>query len=148
MRSKHFVADSFMQNPQRYGIDDGDLNIVNDYLKKRGWDLITREQFSAVTSLIRLRNMFLAANPNFDLRKKSKPPKFVQYTIYDYLDDNTARQTKALSRYLAGDEDRLSQSNDEIKKSIGGIDEDHITATRVMLPLFISEPQLKKVKIG
>jgi len=148
MSSKHFVADSFMRNPQRYGSDSGDLNIVNDYFKKHGWDLITREQFAAISTLTRERRKFLENNPNFDLRKKNKPPKFVQLSIYDYLDTDTTLQTKAIVGYLTTDSSSLSQSNDEIKKSIGYVDEDHITATRVMLPLFISEPQLKKVKIG
>ena len=148
MSSKHFVADSFMQNPQRYGTDDGDLNIVNDYFSKHGWALLTREQFAAISTLSRERRKFLEHNPNFDLRKKNKPIKFVQLSIYDYLDADTANQAKAIIGYLTADSSRLAQSNDEIKKSIGGIDEDHITATRVMLPLLISEPQLKKVKIG
>ncbi len=146
MNSKDFVANSFNTNTKRYGIDDGDLNIVNSYFTKQGWELLTREQFRAIASLIRTRNKFLADNPNHDLRKKHETALFVQLSIYDYLDDDTATQTKKLARYFGGNEERLQQSNSRIKDSVRGVDNAHIQATKVMLPLFISAPQLKKMR--
>lgn len=147
MNSKNFVAHSFTQNPQRYGVDSGDLNIVNDYLSSRDWDILTREQFRAVTTIIRLRNMYLADNPEQDKRKKHTPPLFTQLSIYDFLDQDTAAQTKKLTRYFTGDEDRLNQCNSRIKNSVRGVDNEHITAAKIMLPLFVSSPQLKKTKL-
>jgi hypothetical protein len=72
----------------------------------------------------------------------------VQFTIYDFLDDDTTAQTKKLTRYFAGDENRLQQSNSRIKKSVRGVDNEHITAAKVMLPLFVSEPKLKKMRVN
>lgn len=137
-----------MKNPKRYGIDDGDLNIVNDYLASRGWEIITREQFRAVTSIVRLRNMFLVSNPDYDMRKKNEASQFMQLSLFDFLDDDTVTQTKKLTRYFTGDENRLTQSNSRIKDSVRGVDNEHITAAKVMLPLFVSSPQLKKMKIN
>ncbi|WP_415406824.1 hypothetical protein ACLHDG_13815 [Sulfurovum sp. CS9] len=148
MNSKDFVANSFTQNPQRYGIDNGDLNMVNDYLSSRGWDTLTREQFRAVASIARLRNMFLVDNPDYDLRKKNEVSLFIQLSIYDFLDDDTITQTRKLTKYFAGDESRLLQSNSRIKDSVRGVDNEHITAAKIMLPLFVSSPQLKKIKIN
>jgi len=146
MNSKIFVTNSFNTNPQRYGKDDGDLNMVNDYFTKQGWQMFTREQFAAIASLIRTRNKFLTANPNYDLRKKHVAPMFVQLSIYDYLDDDTATQTKKLARYFSGDEKRLTQSNSRVKDSVRGVDNEHIAAAKIMLPLFVSEPKLKKMR--
>jgi len=148
MNSKDFVANSFINNPQRYGIDDGDLNIVNSYFTKQGWELLTREQFRAIASLIRTRNKFLADNPNYDLRKKNETALFVQPTLFDFLDDDTARQIKKLTRYFSRDEKRLELSNSRIKDGVRGVDNAHIQATKVMLPLFISDPILKKMRIN
>ncbi len=148
MNSKDFVAYSFNLNPTRYGIDDGDLHLVNDYLTSRGWDTLTREQFRAVGTMIRLRNMFLADHPKQDKRKKHIPSLFTQLSIYDFLDDDTATQTRKLTRYFTGDEHRLNQSNSRIKDSVRGVDNEHITAAKIMLPLFVSAPQLKKIKIN
>ncbi len=145
MSSKHFINECFNSSPKRYGIDDGDLNIVNDYFTSQGWPTFTREQFAAIASLIRLRNMFLMDNPNYDLRKKKEPPRFLQRTIYDFLDDDTSTQTRNLTRYFAGDEHRLNQSSSRIKKSVRGVDNEHITAVKIMLPLFASNPKLKKI---
>jgi len=148
MNSKDFVANSFNNNPKRYGKDDGDLNIVNSYFKVQGWALLTREQFAAIASLIRSRNKFLANNPNLDMRSQNKPQPFVQFTIYDFLDDETVTQTKKLTQYFTGDESRVQQSNSRIKKSVRGVDNDHITAAKVMLPLFVSQPKLKKMRVN
>jgi len=148
MNSKDFVANSFNQNPKRYGVDDGDLNMVNDYLASRGWDTLTREQFRAVASITRLRNMFLVDNPNYDMRKKYETSQYLQLSLFDFLDDDTAKQTKKLANYFGGDENRLQQSNSRVKNSVRGVDNEHITAAKIMLPLFISSPQLKKIKIN
>ncbi|KYJ85662.1 hypothetical protein [Sulfurovum riftiae] len=146
MNSKDFVASRFLDKPTRYGCDDGDLNMTNDYLAYRGFDTLTREQFRAITSIVRLRNMFLAANPDYDMRKKKQPPLFVQLSIYDFLEDTTATQTRKLIHYFTGDESRIDQSNSRIRSSVRGVDNEHIIAAKVMLPLFASEPKLKKIR--
>jgi len=146
MNSKFFVTNSFNSNPKRYGSDDGDLNIVNDYFTQQGWEPFTREQFAAIASLIRTRNKFLMDNPNYDLRKKHVSPMFVQLSIYDYLDDDTATQTKKLARYFGVDETRLKQSNSRIKDSVRNVDNERIQTAKDMLPLFVSAPQLKKLR--
>ena len=148
MNSKDFVANSFNQNPKRYGVDDGDLNMVNDFFTSKGWDTFTREQFRAVASITRLRNMFLVDNPNYDLRKKHETSQYMQLSLFDFLDDDTATQTRKLTRYFTGDKNRLQQSNSRIKDSVRGVDNEHITAAKIMLPLFVSTPQLKKIKIN
>ena len=149
MRSnKKYVAHVFNNKPKRYGIDDGDLNIVNDYFASMGWQTFTREQFAAIASLIRTRNKFMADNPQLDFRTDNKPSPYVQFTIYDFLDGDTATQTKKLTRYFTGDEKRLQQSVSRIKKSVRGVDTEHITAAKVYLPLFVSEPKLKKMRVN
>ncbi len=148
MNSKDFVANGFMTNPTRYGVDDGDLNFVNDYLISKGWNILTREQFGAVASIPRLRNMFLVDNPNYDLRKKNETSQYKQLSLFDFLDDDTAIQTRKLTRYFVGDENRLNQSNSRVKNSVRGVDNEHITAAKIMLPLFVLSPQLKKIKIN
>ena len=148
MNSKDFVANTFNTNPQRYGIDDGDLNMVNDYFTKQGWELLTREQFSALASLIRTRNKFLADNPNYDLRKKHETAQYIQLTLFDFLPDDTATQIKKLARYFSRDEKRLEQSNSRTKDGVRGADNEHITAVKLMLPLFVSAPKLNKVRIN
>ena len=148
MNSKEFVAYSFNNNPKRYGVDDGDLNMVNDYRTGMGLSMITREELKGITNMVRLRNMFLVANPNYDLRKKNEIALFVQLSIYDFLDGDTVTQTKKLVNYFVGDEYRLNQSNSRIKDSVRGVDNEHITAAKIMLPLFVSSPQLKKIKIN
>jgi hypothetical protein len=148
MNSKDFVSNSFNNDPKRYGKDSGELNLVNDYFASRGWDILTREQFRAVATILRLRNMFLVNNPNYDLRKKNEPSQYLQLSLLDFLDDDTATQTQKLTQYFTGDEDRLNQSNSRIKNSVRGVDNEHIIATKIMLPLFASSPQLKKIKIN
>ncbi len=148
MSSKDFVTNSFINNPQRYGVDDGELNLINDYLTSRGWDILTREQFKAVATILRLRNMFLVDNPNCDLRKKHETSQYLQLSLFDFLDNDTATQTRKLTHYFVGDENRLNKSNSRIKDSVRGVDNDHITTAKIMLPLFVSTPQLKKIKIN
>ena len=145
---KHFVAKSFERNPERYGTDTGDLHIVNDCLIEFGHDALTREQFKLITSTIRTRNIFLANNLNYDLRKRKAPPLFVQLSIYDFLDNDTATQTRKIVHYFSGGEERLNQSNSRIGKSVRGVDDEHITAVKVLYPLFYSNPQLKKQRIN
>ena len=137
-----------MDNPQRYGSDHGDLNIINDCFKERGYEPITREQYQVLQTVLRERNKFLVANLNYDLRKKHTPPLFTQLSIYDFLDNDTASQTRKLTRYFTGDESRLQQCNSRIKDSVRGVDNEHILAVKVMLPLFVSEPTLKKIRIN
>ena len=146
MTAKDFIADSFMRDKQRYGTDDGDLNLINDYLVLIGWDTITREQFRAITTIQRLRNMFLYDNPDCNLRQKHNPACFIQLSIFDYLDDETATQTQKLTAYFAGDKDRVNQTKSRIKKSVRGVNDQHITATKLMLPLLVSNPTLKKIR--
>jgi len=146
MNSKDFVASRFLDKPTRYGCDDGDINMVNDYLAYRGFEPLTREQFRAITSIVRIRNMFLAANPGYNMRKKKQPPPYVQLSIYDFLDDTTATQTRKLIHYFTGDESRIDQSNSRIRSSVRGVDNEHIIAAKVMLPLFANEPKLKKIR--
>jgi len=147
MNSKHFVEHCFNTNPKRYGCDDGDLNIVNDGFAQHGYEPLTREQFALWASLVRTRNKYLAENPQLDFRSQNKPVPYVQRTIYDYFDDDTATQTKKLTRYFTADPSRLNQSPSRIKKSVRGVDNEHIIATKVMLPLFSSEPPLKKMRV-
>lgn len=147
MNSTEFVAQCFMDKPKRYGVDDGDLNLVNDYFTKNGWPILTREQFRAFASLVRQRNKFLVDNPNCDYRKKNTSALFIQLSIYDYLDEDTATQTKKLAHYFIGDEERVNFTNARVKNSVRNVDDAHITAAKVMLPLFVSAPELKKMRI-
>ncbi len=145
--TKHFVANGFTNNPQRYGNDSGDLNLINDYFELQGWDPLSREQHTAIAAIIRNRNYFLQENEAYDHRTKNKTSMFRQLSIYDFLDNDTAVQARKITRYIDGNENRLSQSNSRIKKSVRGVDNEHISAVKVMYSLFHSNPKLKKMRI-
>lgn len=142
---KHYVANAIQSDPKRYGSDTGDLHIINDFFTLQGWNTLTREQHTAIASLIRHRNYFLQDHEAYDHR--SKAPGFEHYgqtSIYDYLDSDTAEQSKKLVRYWSADPDRIDQSNSRIKKSVRGVNDDHIIAAKIMYPLLASNPQLKQ----
>jgi len=149
---KHYVANAIQSDPKRYGADAGDLHIINDFFTLQGWEALTREQHKAIAALIRLRNYFLQDNEAYDHRSKtpdhrSKTPGFEHYgqtTIYDYLDSDTAEQSKKLIRYWRANPDRIDQSNSRVKKSVRGVDDNHITAAKQFYPLLASNPPLKQ----
>ena len=69
---KHYTIKSMTTNPKRYGGDDGDLNLINDYYDSQDWSPFTREQLRAVANMLRRRNDFLRDNEAYDHRKKNK----------------------------------------------------------------------------
>lgn len=141
---KSYVYAVIPANPSRYGIDNGDLNLINDYFVSQGWEMLTREQHTAIAAVIRHRNYFLQANERYDLRTKRTACENVgQLSIYDFLDDETASQSKRLIRYWTTDPGRFDQSPSRIKKSVRGVDTEHIVAAKIMFPLLASNPPLK-----
>jgi len=147
MSSKQFVQQCFETNPILYGKDGGELHLINAYLNHLDLDTISLEQHKAIATILRKRNSFLADNPNYDLRKRNQPQQYLQLSLFDYLDNDTAKQTAKLTQYFTNDTNRLNQSSSRIKKSVRGVDDDHIIATKLMLPLFIANPKLKKKPI-
>lgn len=144
MLIKHYVYETIPANPSRYGIDNGDLNLINDYFVSQGWEMLTREQHRAIAALIRHRNYFLQTNEGYDLRTKRTAYEHVgQLNIYDFLDEDTASQSKRLIRYWTTDPSRFDQSPSRIKRSVRGVDTEHIVAAKIMFPLLASNPPLK-----
>ena len=145
---KDFIANAFEKNPLRYGNDNGDINIVNDYFITQDWDLLTREQFSAIATLVRMRNYFLHENKNYDMRQSNTAYEHAgQRTIYDYMDGETAKQSKVLTRYFKGDVNRIRQPNAIIQRILIGVDDKHITTAKIMYPLLATNPKLKDKRI-
>jgi len=153
---KTFVNNSIKENPTRYAGDNGDLNLINDYFlfddkgkcitTEDGKLQLTTEQHKAIASLIRLRNIFLEQNNEYDLRSRNKPSHGKQLTIFDFLDDETKEAEKKLTSYYKGDESRLQYTISRIKKSVRGVDERHIIASKTMYPLLKANPPIKKTQ--
>ena len=135
----------FRSTPQRYGNDNGDLNLINDYFARQGWQPLTREQHTAIAAIIRNRNYFLQENEAYDHRtKRTAYESTGQTSIYDYMDTDTVKQSKKLIRYWSADPSRFDQSNSRIKKSVRDVDDDHIVAAKIMYPLLLIDPKLKQ----
>jgi len=142
---KHYVANAIQTNPTRYGIDRGAVNIINDFFTLQGWPTLTDEQLNAIASLTRGRNYYLFDNEAYDHRTKKTAYEHIgQMTIFDLMDSDTAEQSKKLTRYFSADPDRIDQSNSRIKKSVRGVDDNHITAAKQFHPLLKSNPKLKQ----
>lgn len=145
---KQFVKDSITANPARYGVDNGDLNIINDYFESQEWQPLTREQHTAIAASIRYRNYFLQENEAYDHRSNKRAYEHVgQKSIYDFMDSETAAQTKKLVRYWSIHPDKFNKSISRIKKSVRGVDSDHIIAAKVMYPLLVMNPLLKQKRV-
>lgn len=147
---KQFVYQSIQDNPKRYGIDKGDLNLINDYFISQNWKPLMIEQHKAIAGLIRKRNEFLTADGNscYDLRSKASAYEHIgQTSIYDFLEEDTRVQLPKIVKYWSVDATRYSYSNSRIKKSIRGINDEHIVTARVMLPLLIANPLLKQKRV-
>ena len=147
---KQFVFQSIQDNPSRYGTDNGDLNLINDYFISKGWKPLYREQHKAIAGVIRKRNEFLTADGNscYDLRSKASAYVHVgQTSIYDFLDEDTRVQLPKIISYWSTDATRYNYSNSRLKKSVRGISDEHIATARVMLPLLIANPPLKQKRV-
>lgn len=83
---KKFIKNAITTNPSRYAIDQGDLHLINDYFQMMGWELITREQHTAIAGIIRGRTKFLTDSP-FDMREIYKPKPKRDLNIYDLIGD-------------------------------------------------------------
>ena len=145
MSYKDFAKIAIQNNPERYGVDHGCFILANDYLKDRGQPQITKEQYKAVTSLQRRRNDFLAAHEEYDHRKKERGYEFNgQTSIYDFLNKDDAMQLKKTSHYFEKDETRINYSNSRIKKSVRGVDDNHIVTAKTLYPVLKEDPELKQ----
>ncbi len=142
---KDFVVNGIMCQPTRYAKDNGDLNLINDYFEVQGWQPLTREQHTTIAAIIRHRNYFLQENEAYDHRtKRTAYESMGQTSIYDYMDTDTAKQSKKLIRYWSADPSRFDQSSSRIKKSVRDVDDDHIVAAKIMYPLLVINPKLKQ----
>ena len=145
---KKFVNDSITSNPARYGVDNGDFPLNNDYFESQGWQTLTREQYTAIAANIRYRNYFLQENEAYDHRSKKPAYEHVgQTSIYDFMGLETAVQNKKLVRYWSTHPDKFEESNSRIKKSVRGVDTDHIIAARIMYSLLATDPLLKQKRV-
>ena len=146
---KTFINDSITSNPTRYGGDGGDLNIINDYFESQGWQSYTREQHTAIAACLRYRNYFLQENETYDHRSPTTAAyeHVGQTSIYDFMDLETAVQSKKLVWYWSTHPDMIDKSNSRIKKSVRGVDTDHIIAARVMYSLLATDPLLKQKRV-
>ena len=140
---KSFVQDSIMSNPSRYAKDRGDLNLINDFFEAQGWQTLTIEQHKAIAGILRRRNDFLKEHEEFDLRNDTKASPYIQLSIYDMLEREDSTQLKKLVRYWTADPTRLQQSNSRTKKSVRGVDDEHIITSKVMLPVLNINPKVK-----
>ncbi|WP_151900545.1 hypothetical protein [Sulfurimonas hydrogeniphila] len=147
---KHYVYAAIKDNPSRYAVDGGDLHLINDYFISQGWQPLMIEQHKAIAGVIRQRNEFLKDDTNraYDLRKRKTAYVHVgQTSIFDFLDADTKEQLPKIIKYWSADASRFEYSNSRIKKSIRGVDDEHITAAKVMLPLLVANPQLKQKRV-
>lgn len=148
--TKQFAFLSIPENPIKYGGDDGTLNLINDYFKLQGWTPLEIEQHKAIAGLIRKRNEFLTADGNscYDLRSKASAYEHIgQTSIYDFLENDTKVQLPKIIKYWSTDATRYDYSNSRIKKSVRGVNDEHIATARIMLPLLIANPQLKQKRV-
>ncbi len=147
---KNFAYEAIKKNPSRYAVDGGELHLINDYFISQKWQPLMIEQHKAIAGIIRKRNEFLKDDKNsaYDLRTKKTAYVHVgQTSIYDFLDDDTKVQLPKIIRYWSADASRYEYSNSRIKKSIRGVDDEHIATAKVMLPLLIANPILKQKRV-
>lgn len=156
---KQYAYTAIQSNPSRYAVDGGELNLINDYLRDNkikacvlddGILQLTIEHHKIIASVLRKRNEFLQDEKNsaYDLRTyKTSYIHVGQTSIYDFMDDDTRLQLPKIVKYWSMDAQRYEYSNSRIKKSIRGIDDEHITAARVILPLLIANPKLKQKRV-
>ncbi len=128
MNIKHFTQDSILNNPERYAVDGGDLHLINDFFEVQGWQILIREQHTAIANLIRGRITILKDNP-LDMRNKHKPKENPdQSDIYQHIGDATIEtygatrgaEVKKVLGYFDRYPDNTSKANSIIKKSIRG----------------------------
>ena len=153
---KTFVINSIKADPTRYAVDKGEMNLINDFFliddkgkciaTEDGKLQLTTEQYQTIQSLHRLKNKFIEQNNEYDLRSSNKPSHGKQLTIFDFLDDETKEAEKKLTSYYKGDESRLQYSISRIKKSVRGVDDRHIIASKTMYPLLKANPPIKKTQ--
>ena len=147
---KHFVREAIKSNHSRYAVDNGEINLINDYFISEGWTPIIIEQHKAIAGVIRQRNEFLRDDSNraYDLRTKRGAYEHKgQTSIYDFLDEESYIQVPKIVRYFVSNEERLNYSNSRIKKSVRGSDSECIIATKVLYPLFKANPLLKQKRV-
>jgi len=147
---KDFVNKSIQDNPSRYAVDNGELNLINDYFALEGWQTLIIEQHKAIAGIIRRRNVFLGDDVNkaFDLRTRRGAYEHKgQTSIYDFLDGECYKTIPKIVRYFENNPERLSYSNSRIKKSVRGSNEKYIIATKVLFPLLKANPILKQKKV-
>lgn len=156
---KQYAYAAIQSNPSRYGVDGGELNLINDYLRDNkikacvlndGILQLTIEHHKIIAGVLRKRNEFLQDERNsaYDLRtQKTSYIHVGQTSIYDFMDDEARLQLPKIINYWESDANRYSYSNSRIKKSIRGIDDEHIITARVMLPLLVANPQLKQKRV-
>lgn len=148
MTLKHYVNAAIERDPVRYGTDDGDLNIINDCFTAFGWEPLSREQLRVIMACQRYRNYYLRDHEAFDMRtKRTAMIPVGQTTMWDYLPPETTAQSKKLVKFYKADPRRLALPADLIKKRVNGVDDDHITATRIMYPLLKNDLQIKPVRV-
>ena len=142
---KRFAFQAIENDPSRYAVDNGDLNLINDYFISQGWQTLTREQHKAIAGVIRKRNEFLLSHEAFDLRTKQTAYENTgQLRIYDFIDDEANQQLPKITKYFTADPLRLKQSVSRIKKSVRNVDSEHISVAKIMLPLLQANPKLKQ----
>ncbi len=140
---KHFVAKSFTDNPQRYGNDSGDLNIINDCFKDRGYELITREQYQVLQTTLRERNKYLAANPSYDHRtNKSSKPMYIQHSLFDFV--HNPQHYKTLISFFTAEPTRLDL-DDGVIAELTSVTIESVIAFKQMPDLFLVMPTLKSI---
>jgi hypothetical protein len=147
---KQYVYTAIKDNPSRYAVDGGDLHLLNDYFISQRWQPLIIEQHKAIASVLRQRNEFLKdeANSAYDLRTKKTAYVHVgQTSIYDFLDTDTKEQFPKIIKYWSADASRYEYSNSRMKKSIRGIDNEHIIAAKILFPLLLANPKLKQKRV-
>ena len=140
---KHFVAKSFTDNPQRYGNDSGDLNIINDCFLEHGYEPGIREQFPLIQTTLRERNKYLAANPSYDHRtNKSNNPMYLQHSLFDFVHDPQHYRTLVL--FFTADPTRLDLY-DAVLAELAGVTIESVIAFKQIPDLFLVMPTLKPI---
>ena len=126
MNYKDFTITSIQNNPERYAIDGGDLNLINDYFTSRNWKPLTREQHVSIANIIRGRITVLKDNP-LDQRKKFKPKDEPSQTdIYTMIGDATIEtygakrgaEVEKILNFFDGDYRRVTRTYSAIKRSV------------------------------
>jgi len=143
MSIKITVEKLISTNPNRYAIDGGELNLINDIAKDLNYPSIEIPHYKLIQSVHRLRNKYLETHKEVDFRTSNKPDDRVEVSIFELevyrgvIDTVEADKTQRVVNYISQNEDeRLKQTNSRIAKSVRGVSKDEVEHIKRYYHLF------------